>query len=356
VVDALFIGKPGSLSEHQKFAIDQYLMRGGKLIVLTSAFAIRPERNSLVAQRATTPLHAMLESWGAKVRPAIVMDPQNAAFPIPVSEQRGGLRLQRIRMLPYPFFPDVRGDAFADAQPAFVGITNVTTPWASPLELVPVEGLESEILLSSSEGSWLNASGDIEPDLVGLPDTGFEPVGDLASHVLGVSLSGRFPSYYATRPSPLFEGSEAEQAQETADRTGRTMKQSLPDAKLVVLGSAEMVSDLMMGLSNQPGGEVHRNNLQLVQNLIDWSMESTDMLTIRSSGAFARTLRPMSEAESRGWELAVYGLTALLLLAVTLIPARRRSRVRSLSLGGESGAISGKSAKSGQSGLEAGAR
>jgi ABC-2 type transport system permease protein len=332
VIDVLLIGKPGSLSEHQKFAIDQYLMRGGKLIVLTSSHAIRPERSSLVAQRATTPLHEMLESWGVKVDPAIVMDPQNASFPIPVSEQRGGLRLQRIRMLPYPFFPDVRGDAFADAQPAFLGITNVTTPWASPLELVPIDGLESEILMSSSEGSWLNVSGDIEPDLVRFPETGFEPVGDTASRVLGVSLTGRFPSYYAARPSPLFEGSEAEQAQDAADRTGRTMKESLPDAKLVVVGSSEMVSDLMMQLANGPGGEVHRNNLQLVQNLVDWSVESTDLLSIRSSGAFARTLRPMGEAESRGWELGVYGLTALLLLGVTLIPARRRSRAQSLAL------------------------
>jgi ABC-2 type transport system permease protein len=258
------------------------------------------------------------------------MDPQNAAFPVPVQQQRGGLRFQTIRMLPYPFFADVRRDGFAEDQPAFFGIQNVTTPWASTLELTPVAGLESQVLLSSSEGSWLNLSGEIDPDFARYPELGFGPDGDLGSRVVGVTLTGRFPSYYAVRPSPLFEGSEAETADSAADRTGRTMKESLPDARLVVLGSPEMVSDLMMRLSDQPGGEVHRSNLQLVQNLIDWSLEDTDLLSIRSSGSFARTLRPLSEAESRGWELGIYGATALLLGGATLIPARRRGRARVL--------------------------
>ncbi len=227
---------------------------------------------------------------------------------------------------------EIAAMTFADAQPAFLGITNVTTPWASPLALTPVDGLESEILLSSSEGSWVNTTGDIEPDLARFPESGFGAVGDTGRQVLGVSSTGRFPSYYATRPSPLFEASDADTDAlgATADRTGRTMKESLPDARLVVLSSPEMVSDLMVQLSDQPGGEVHRNNLQLVQNLIDWLMEATDLLAIRSSGAFARTLRPMSEAESRSWELGLYGVTALLLLCATLIPVRRR-RTRALS-------------------------
>ena len=65
----------------------------------------------------------------------------------------------------------------------------------------------------------------------------------------------------------------------SADATGRTLKESLPDARLVVLGSSEMVSDLLIQIAGGFTGEVHRSNYQLVQNLVDWSVEDTDLLS-----------------------------------------------------------------------------
>ena len=83
VVDALLVAKAGALSEHQKFAIDQHLMRGGKVIVLISHYEIRPERGGLAAVAVSSPLNEMLESWGVRVDRGLLMDPQNAAFPVP---------------------------------------------------------------------------------------------------------------------------------------------------------------------------------------------------------------------------------------------------------------------------------
>ncbi len=72
--------------------------------------------------------------------------------------------------------------------------------------------------------------------------------------------------------------------------------------------------------------------MQLVQNLVDWSVEDTDLLTIRSSGAFARTLRPMEEDEARAYETGIVVWTAVMLAGVTILPSRRRRRVRALPL------------------------
>ncbi len=330
VVDVMIVGKAGAMIEHQKFALDQYLMRGGKLIVLASRFEIHPERNGLAANRAPDDVFDLLATWGVTVDGALVMDPENAPFPIPVTETRAGIRFQRIRLLPYPFFADLRQDGFGEDQPALLGLPNVTTPWASPLTLAAPEGVEGSVLLETSPGSWRNLAGRIDPDFTRFPQTGFGPSGTAEAQLVGVTLAGRFPSHYADKPSPLFEGSEAESADAVADRTGRTLKQSLPDARLVVLGSADMVSDLLMQLSAQPGGEVHRSNLQLVQNLVDWSVEDTDLLAIRSSGAFARTLRPLSEEKARLCETGIVVFTAIVLAVVTVLPARARRRVQAL--------------------------
>jgi ABC-2 type transport system permease protein len=162
------------------------------------------------------------------------------------------------------------------------------------------------------------------------PGTGFGPTGDVERRVLAATLTGVFPSTFAEAPSPLFQ----EEGAEGGDATGRTIKSSLPDARLVVLASAEMVSDLMLQLAAQPGGEVHRGNLQLLQNLIDWSLEDTELLTIRTSGSFARTLVPLGEAEARSWEIGTYAACAALLAAATVWPRRRRTRVRPIALAG----------------------
>ena len=337
-VDVLIVGKPGPISAEEQFAIDQYLMRGGKLIVLAGRYVIDPGRGSLGAARHESPFFDLLETWGVLAEPSLLMDPQNAPFPIPVEEQRGMFRLQRIRLLPYPFFADIRRDGFAQDHPALATIQNVTMPWASPLSVTPPDGVVAETLLTSSAGSWLETNGSIEPDLQRYPERGFAATGELGSRTLAVALEGRFPSYFAERPSPLFGDtskpeSPAEPGEEP-DATGRTLKQSLPDARLVVLGSAEVVSDLMLQIASQMGGEVHRGDLQLVQNLVDWSVEDTDLLSIRSTGAFARTLRPMGEGEARIWETSSYALSLVMLVAVALAPRRLRRRVRAVSLPG----------------------
>ncbi|MBW2382876.1 MAG: Gldg family protein [Deltaproteobacteria bacterium] len=326
-IDLLLVGKPGALSDEARFAIDQYLMRGGKMIALAGAFTLDTQNRGLRAVRHESPLFSMLEHWGVRVAPALVMDPQNASFPVPVQEQRGPFRVQRIQMLPYPFFPDVRRDGMAEGQPALAGLRSVTTPWASPLHIDAKDGVQAQVLLESSPGTWIDDSGSIEPDMARFPETGFGAIGEVERRVLAVTLTGTFPSTFADTPSPLFADGEG-----SGDATGRTIMSSLPDARLVVLASAEMVSDLILQLATQPGGEVHRGNLQLLQNLIDWSLEDTELLTIRSSGGFARTLVPLTEAEARSWEVGTYAACTALLAVATIWPRRRRARVIPIAL------------------------
>ncbi len=79
-------------------------------------------------------------------------------------------------------------------------------------------------------------------------------------------------------------------------------------------------------------GEVHRANLQFFHNLVDWCAEDTDLLEIRSSGAFARTLEPLTEDERRNWEYGNYAIVLLALVLVAIIPRRRRKLVQPIPL------------------------
>lgn len=148
---------------------------------------------------------------------------------------------------------------------------------------------------------------------------------------MAVALSGTMPSYFAQRPSPLFAGSDDEEA-ELGDRTGRTIKISTPEARLAVIGSSDFTADLVAQLGSQLGGGAFRGNLMFVRNLVDWALADTDLLSIRSAGAFARTLRPMEENERSRYELINYVIVILGLLVVLAITITRRKMTKPIPL------------------------
>jgi ABC-2 type transport system permease protein len=319
-LDVLVIAKPGRLSPAQQYAVDQFLMRGGSVIALAGAYSAKADRGGLTVAKNDSSLGELLSTYGVKISDSIVMDPQNASFPIPVQERRGPFTVQRIQMLAYPYFADIRSDGMDRTNAALAGIGSLTTPWASPLE-VTADGqkVKATTLLQTSAGSWLDTDGQIEPDFDKYPQTGFGVMGDSARRVVAVALQGAFSSHFAGKPAP--EGTE-----------GPVLESAPADTRLVIVGTSELASDLMVQVSQQPGGEMHRGDLQLLQNLVDWSVEDTDLLQIRSSGAFARTLRPMDESEATRWQLGTYAVVLGGLATVVVVPRRRRNQTRAIPL------------------------
>ena len=187
------------------------------------------------------------------------MDTQNSPFPVPVRERRGSVYMNRLELVPYPFFPDIRQDGLNTEHFASKGIQSMSMNWSSPVWLkvakdkdnqvmldergLPVidarDGVDAEYIAWSSRKSWVKRDTVLEPDFRTHPGKGFgTPEGALMSRIpLAVSLKGTMKSYFADRPSPLFAGSDDEE--ELGDRTGRTIKSSTPEARLVVVGSSD---------------------------------------------------------------------------------------------------------------------
>ena len=310
-------------------------MRGGAVIALAGAFDI-DAGEGIKAESGDQKLLDLLDAYGVGVRQSFVMDPQNTPLPVPVNVKRGQYTIRSYRNLPYPFFADIRREGFADRHAALNGVDSVTMTWASPLELKAIDGVESEVLLKTSAGSWLQGSPVLEPDFQQYPEAGFAPADadSTSEKVVAATLRGAIPSYFADKPSPLFipDAKPEGDLEDKADRTGRTMKQSTPDARLVVLASADVVGDAVASLSMQPSGGAYRGNLLLVRNLIDWTLEDTDLLQIRSAGAFARTLRKMDDAERWKWQLGNYGFVLAALLGVLGVAITRRRMARPIPL------------------------
>lgn len=313
-VDALVVVAPQALSDRERFAVDQYLMRGGALLVAAGSHRADadPFTGGLTLSQAGQGMAALLESYGVGVASSVVMDPQNESFPTTV---QSGSILQ-IRAVDYPYFVDVRRDGMSRTHPITSSLEAVTLNWASPLTVdgALAAGRQVDVLLRSTVEAWTVEQPSAQPDFDSFPNTGFAAGDDRQEWPLAVTVTGRFDSAFAASGPP---------GEDAADR--RSMIDASPDdTRLVVFGSGEFLNDTIMSLSASLHGERYRNSLQALQNAVDWAVEDLDLLGIRSEGAVTRLLLPIDDAAERAWEVVNYVVVALLLAGVGIVWWMRR--------------------------------
>lgn len=344
-IELLVLAAPAELDEASLFAVDQYLMQGGTVIAATSPFSASLTRNSLMLNKQSSGLEEWLSHHGINIGERLVMDPQNSAFPIPVTRNVGGLQLQEMRMFDYPYFVDVRRNGLSENSAIVAGLDQLTLPWASPITLSEDESTSANartvsVLATSSAGAWLSDSMDVMPRIdqnsangVG----GWFPEGETGEHALAVSSVGRFDSYFAGKPSPLIatEGAETEisdteqsgtdtesQAEEVEpeltlqDSVDNVIERSPESARLIVIASNDFLRDQITQLAGSANGTAYLAPFQLMANAVDSALDDSGLSGIRSRGQFNRTLPPMEVSSQRFWEYLNYALAVVVIAGI----------------------------------------
>ncbi|MBX2883683.1 MAG: Gldg family protein [Granulosicoccus sp.] len=339
--DLLLLASPENLDEKSLFAIDQFLMQGGTVIAATSDWSANLSRNSLDLANRASGLNDWLAHHGITMGDELVMDAQNAAFPVPVSRNVGGMQLQEMRMLDYPFFVDIRQNAMNTDSPIVAGLDQVTMAWASPITFAEDQGeRETSVLLSSSPNAWLTSSNDIMPRLEADNSSvsPWQPDGETGQYALAVASQGRFDSYFAGKASPVAQGeekttveemisedsaeaaagAESPETEETtlAQNVDNVIEKSTESARLIVFASNDFLRDQITQLAGSVTGTAYLAPFQLMANTADVALEDTGLLSIRSRGQFNRTLPPMANSSQKFWEYLNYVLAALAIALV----------------------------------------
>jgi ABC-2 type transport system permease protein len=330
-VDVLLIVAPQGLDDRARFAVDQYLMRGGAVVVAAGNYKLGLDYygTSLALEEVTGGLREMLSSYGVDVEQQLVMDPQNEPFPVQVARNVSGMQIQEIRALNYPFYIDIRSDGMAGNHAIVSGLAALTLNWASPITIDEAKNSEREVtvLLSSTAGSWTTTDTKIQPDLEKYPQVGFAEGSDKKSYPLAVAIQGSFESYFKGKASPLAGTADA-----PADIAAGTIEVSPESARLVVLGSAAFLDDIVFQISASFSGDRYLNSLKLAQGAVSWSTEDLDLLTIRTRGMAVRVLKIVSERTQSLWEAGNYLIALLALVIIGAAWNVRRQTRRPLAL------------------------
>jgi ABC-2 type transport system permease protein len=198
---ALIIARPvRPFSEADKFAIDQYIMQGGKVLFFLDPvhpFADSLSAGTTVALANQVGLDDLLFKYGVRINYNLVADLQCNYVPVntaPAGEQA------RFTMMPWVYHPLLAGPA---THPVTRGLNYVKSQFASSLDTLSGNSgqVKKTVLLATSQASRKR---DV-PLYISMEEVTVQPDPALynASNLpIGVLLEGNFESFYLNYPVP----------------------------------------------------------------------------------------------------------------------------------------------------------
>jgi gliding-associated putative ABC transporter substrate-binding component GldG len=296
------------LSQWERYAVDQFLMRGGKV-----AFLIDKVDVNLQYQQAY-PLRLSMDDWmqnyGFKINDNLVGDLQNAGV-LTISQQEGFFRM--MSQVPFPFIPSLR--SFDKTNVMVKDLERVAPYFTSSVDTsaARAKGLKAEALILTSPKTMLQErTYNVNP----LQRWTAEQF-DKGQQVVAAVITGSFSSAFAGQPVPA--ASDTGHVAQVDLSVARLEKS--PEGRIFVMGDGEFFVD------QKGGGD--RDNLLFFQNLMDWLSQDEALISIRSREVTDRPLKTVGEPTKRFVKYAnMLGSPLLVVLfGLAVWQARKRRRV-----------------------------
>lgn len=237
-VDVLLVVKPSrQFTENEKLKIDQFVMRGGKLLCFIDNLIA--ERDSLQYKPETIAFDRDLNltdlffRYGLRINTDLVMDLRCDAIPFVVG---GTADNPQLEFLPWNYFPILSSGSKVAKSPGYV-----IAQFANSVDTIEAAGVKKEPLLVTSPNSRIIST----PALISLNENRDAPEDDKFKRnaiPVAMLLEGQFTSLYRNRISKA-------QA-DTLAAAGQPFKAVSADNKIIVVADGDVVlNDFIL-----PGG------------------------------------------------------------------------------------------------------
>jgi ABC-type uncharacterized transport system involved in gliding motility auxiliary subunit len=293
-IDVLMLVHPQSLSEKTLYAIDQFVLRGGKALVfvdpLSELQASHPSQLNPPGSPSASNLERLFKSWGFEVPPNVVAGDRRDAQRVGVPSARG------TRPVDYVAWLNLKADNLNREDMITADLSHINMASSGIIEPLADGKTTVEPLITTS----LDSTKIPAEKLTGLPDVAgllaeFKPDNKryiLAAHVTGTAESA-FPDGPPKPSEPAKpEAKEGEGDQPPKPPEGEFLKQSLQPINMIVVADSDMLDDKFWLQKQEFFGQrvlvPTANNGDFVANAIEVLAGGDDLVGLRTRGTSAR--------------------------------------------------------------------
>jgi ABC-type uncharacterized transport system involved in gliding motility auxiliary subunit len=302
-IKVLVVDHPRGISEAGQYAIDQFIMRGGKVIAFLDPSAYFDPQHDQMEQILQHPssgqssLPKLLKAWGLDMDLTKVIADANASMRNP----NNGTAMPGILLVTRQ---GINQDDIVTGQ-----IDNLCFPFAGAFTGKPVDGLAETVLAQSTTNAEL-----VESIIAGMNGADilkdFKPSG--LRYAVALRLTGKFKTAFpegkpAETPPP--NPDEPPPPPKPAEADTNQLKESPANSVVILVADSDFVADSVAFTSVNFGGyrvaQPNNGNINLVLNAVEQLAGDNDLISVRSRGGLNRPftrLQELQEKAAKKWE------------------------------------------------------
>jgi ABC-type uncharacterized transport system involved in gliding motility auxiliary subunit len=296
-IKVLMVVHPKNISDKAQYAIDQFVMRGGRLIAFLDPVAIMDrseQQNPMMPNMGGgSSMDKLLKAWG------ITFDTTKV-----VADRTFTTRyVQNGRPQEAPAVLSLNPAGINKEDVVTSQIDNLLVPFAGVFSGTPAEGLKKTVLLYTTpqsalvEGFMAQMGGDaISKD--------FKPSG--TTNAIAIRLAGKFKTAFPegkpadTKPEDDKDGKKEE------TKAGDSLKEAKGENVVVLIGDADMLYDqFSVQIQNIFGQKIvipRNGNLNLAQSVVEQMTGDSNLIGVRSRATLNRPFTVVQDMQAKAEE------------------------------------------------------
>lgn len=277
-VRVLLLIHPREITDKAQYALDQFILRGGKLIAFLDPLPMMDarEQNQMLGSipNSGSSLDKLLKAWGLAFDTSKVVADLNFKMQI---GGRGGQPQEAPAVL------SITAEGINQDDVITSQIDNLWLPYAGAFTGTPVEGLTKTVLLKSTpvsqlvDGFMANLAGENILKEFKSSDT---------EQALAVRLQGKFKTAFPDGPPAKTDPKPDGESKEAASADPAQLKESAGENTVILVGDADLIFDgVAIRQIQSPFGVIQmamNGNLNFAQNAVEQLTGDNNLIGVRS--------------------------------------------------------------------------
>jgi ABC-type uncharacterized transport system involved in gliding motility auxiliary subunit len=302
-IKVLLVVHPREITDKAQYALDQFVLRGGKLMAFLDPLPMMDsrEQNQMMGNipNSGSSLDKLLKAWGLSFDTAKVVADMN--FKMQISGGNG--QAQEAPAVLSVTSQGINSDDIVTSQ-----LDSLWLPYAGAFTGTPAAGLKETVLLKSTKDSQL-----VDGFMANLSGANvmkeFKPSG--TQYALALRLTGRFKTAFPNgKPEEKKDEKDADKKDAAAKpeekKVDDSLKESKGDNTVILVGDADMLFDrvalqpvqTLFGTAYAPAN----GNLSFAQNAVEQLTGDENLIAVRSRAVVARPFTRIKEMEAAAQE------------------------------------------------------